>query len=56
MEVLYPRLVNGGILIVDDYGHWMGAKKAVTEYFAANGRDSKKLRPIDYSAVMMVKS
>lgn len=55
MEVLYPRLVEGGILIVDDYGHWMGARKAIQEYFAAHGWDAKKLKPIDYTAVMMVK-
>ncbi len=33
LEVLYPRLVPGGILLLDDYGHWGGAKKAVDEYF-----------------------
>lgn len=31
---LYPRLAAGGILIIDDYGHWQGARKAVEEYFA----------------------
>jgi O-methyltransferase len=30
---LYPLLKKGGILILDDYGHWAGAKKAVDEYF-----------------------
>jgi len=29
---LYPRLAPGGILIIDDYGHWAGARKAVDEY------------------------
>jgi len=38
MEILYPRLSVGGILIVDDYGVWGGSKKAVDEYFAKNGR------------------
>lgn len=33
LQVLYPRLQVGGILIVDDYGHWGGARKAVDEYF-----------------------
>ena len=33
LEVLWPRLVPGGVLIVDDYGHWGGAKKAVDEFF-----------------------
>jgi hypothetical protein len=35
LEVLYPRLARGGVLIVDDYGHWAGARRAVDEYFAA---------------------
>lgn len=30
---LYPRLSRGGTLIVDDYGYWDGARKAVDEYF-----------------------
>jgi hypothetical protein len=34
MDVLYPRLSKGGVLIVDDYGEWAGARKAVDEYFA----------------------
>ena len=33
LEVLYPRLVKGGVLIIDDYGQWKGARKAVDEYF-----------------------
>lgn len=31
---LYPRLADGGVLIIDDYGHWQGARRAVDEYFA----------------------
>ena len=33
---LWPRLQVGGVLILDDYGHWEGARKAVDEYFAAS--------------------
>ena len=33
LELLYPLLSNAGILIIDDYGDWEGAKKAVDEYF-----------------------
>ena len=51
---LYPRLVEGGILIVDDYGHWQGAKKAVDGYFLAQGIDAK-LRTIDYSGRLLIK-
>lgn len=32
---LWPRLVRGGVLIIDDYGYWQGARKAVDEYLAA---------------------
>ena len=34
---LYPRLSHGGVLIIDDYGHWLGARKAVDEYIEENG-------------------
>lgn len=33
---LYPRLAPHGVLIIDDYGDWLGARKAVDEYFAAS--------------------
>jgi hypothetical protein len=33
LEKLYPKLVPGGILVVDDYGSFDGAKKAFDEYF-----------------------
>jgi O-methyltransferase len=32
LQQLYPRLSPGGVLIVDDYGSWAGARKAVEEY------------------------
>lgn len=33
---LFPRLEKGGVLIIDDYGYWKGARKAVDEYLAEN--------------------
>jgi O-methyltransferase len=33
LEVLYPILSEKGVLIVDDYGCWEGARKAIDEYF-----------------------
>lgn len=33
LEHLYPRLSPGGVLIVDDYGKFSGATRAVDEYF-----------------------
>ena len=33
MVHLFPRISDGGVLIIDDYGHWAGARRAVDEYF-----------------------
>ncbi len=54
LEHLYPRLVPGGVLIVDDYGHWEGARRAVDEYFAA-AAPAPLLQRIDYTGRMAVK-
>ena len=37
LEHLYPRLSRGGVLIVDDYGFWRGAREACDEYFGRHG-------------------
>ena len=29
LEHLYPRMPSGGVLLVDDYGHWAGSRLAV---------------------------
>ncbi|MFI5511718.1 TylF/MycF/NovP-related O-methyltransferase [Mycobacterium sp. NPDC051804] len=33
LEHLYPRIPVGGVLVIDDYGYWKGARKAVDDYF-----------------------
>jgi O-methyltransferase len=33
---LFPLLRRGGVLIIDDYGYWSGAKKATDEYISKN--------------------
>ncbi|MFC4599635.1 TylF/MycF/NovP-related O-methyltransferase [Cohnella hongkongensis] len=33
LEHLYPRIVTGGVLILDDYGTFPGETKAVDDYF-----------------------
>lgn len=53
LQRLYPRLVPGGVLIIDDYGHWQGCRKAVDEYFA---NTSVIFKRIDYTGVMLIKS
>ena len=51
---LFPRLSVGGVLIIDDYGHWKGARKAVDDYLAATG-NRLLLSRIDYTGRMAVK-
>lgn len=51
---LYPRLSVGGVLIIDDYGHWQGARRAVDEYIAEN-RLKVLLNRIDETGRICVK-
>lgn len=55
LETLYPRLVPGGVCILDDYGHWQGARRAVDEYFAARG-PRPYMHTIDYSGRVFMKT
>lgn len=34
---LFPRLSSRGVLIVDDYDYWKGARRATDQYFSENG-------------------
>jgi O-methyltransferase len=52
---LYPRLVDRGVLILDDYGHWQGARKAVDE-FVATLDDPILLHRIDRSGRVAIKT
>ena len=54
LEHLWPRLVPGGVLIIDDYGHWAGAREAVDEYFGGRA-DAPLLTRIDYTGRLAVK-
>jgi hypothetical protein len=53
LEILYPKLSNKGVLIVDDYGHWKGAKKAVDEYFK---NMDITISQIDYTGIKIIKN
>lgn len=52
LEILYPLLAPGGILIIDDYGWWEGARKAVDEFFT----DPVLIHRIDFTGRMIIKS
>ncbi|MEZ4798719.1 MAG: TylF/MycF/NovP-related O-methyltransferase [Flavobacteriales bacterium] len=42
LEHLWPRIVKGGVLILDDYGTFPGETKAVDEYFKDKNVEIKK--------------
>lgn len=51
---LFPKLISGGVLIIDDYGHWQGARKAVDQYFAEQ-KIPILLNRIDYTGRIAIK-
>jgi len=54
LEHLWPRLVPGGICIIDDYGHWKGSRQAVDEYLAEHDLRVFMHR-LDYTGRLIVK-
>jgi O-methyltransferase len=50
---LWPRLSPGGVLIIDDYGHWQGARRAVDEFLATV--EPVLLQRIDYTGRLALK-
>lgn len=55
MQHLYPRLAPEGVLIVDDYGHWEGCRKAIDEYFSEGHSSPILLNRVDYTCRIGVK-
>ncbi len=51
---LYPRVSPGGVIIIDDYGHWTGARKAVDQYLAEQ-KLTVLLHRIDYTGRAFLK-
>ncbi len=54
LENLYPRLEKMGILILDDYGHFLGARRAADGYFEKQKNPVFKMR-IDYTGRLIRK-
>jgi hypothetical protein len=54
LKYLFPKLVKGGVLIIDDYGHWQGAREAVDQYFKENNIHML-LNRIDYTGRIGIK-
>jgi O-methyltransferase len=55
LEHLFPRLMPHGVLIIDDYGHLKGARKAVDEYVAQLSVPLMLMR-VDYTGRVAVKN
>lgn len=51
---LYPKLVKGGVLLIDDYGFWKGARKAIDEYISEN-KIQILLNRLDYTGRIGIK-
>jgi len=54
LENLYPLLSKGGILIIDDYGHYKGSRKATDDYMEKN-KIPFFLSRVDYTCRIGVK-
>ena len=51
---LYPQVVSHGITLIDDYGHWQGARQATDEFIARLPHPVFLMR-VDYTARLWVK-
>jgi hypothetical protein len=54
LEGLYDRVSPGGIIQIDDYGYWAGARRAVDEFIEKENIDVE-LQQIDYEGRQLTK-
>jgi hypothetical protein len=51
---LFPLVASNGVVIIDDYGHWQGARRAVDDFF-----DKAPFKPLlnrlDYTGRLLIK-
>lgn len=53
LNILYPKLLDKGVLIIDDYGHWQGCKRATDEFFL---NKNIIINYIDYTGIFVIKN
>jgi O-methyltransferase len=53
LENFYDKVSKNGVIIIDDYGHWQGCKKAVDEFLSKNPKI--EIEKIDYTGVKFFK-
>lgn len=51
LENLYPKLSDGGYIIIDDYFSWAGCRSAVEEFRGMNAGACGELITVDWTAV-----
>ncbi|MDB4458974.1 TylF/MycF family methyltransferase [bacterium] len=54
LEHLYDKVTPGGVIQIDDYGHWAGARKALHEFLDARGIEVE-LKYLDYTGRQFIK-
>ncbi|MFC1630144.1 TylF/MycF/NovP-related O-methyltransferase [Patescibacteria group bacterium] len=54
LDALYDKIVCGGYVVIDDYGHWEGTKKAVDEFLRERGLNPTLIK-IDYTGIYFKK-
>jgi hypothetical protein len=55
LDSLYDQVVPGGVIQLDDYGYWKGARKAVDEFLDQRGIQTP-LHRLDYSGRFFIRS
>lgn len=53
-ETLYDLVTPGGVIVIDDYGHFEGCRRATNEFLAAHAPDAY-LHHIDYTGRYLIK-
>ena len=50
LEHLYPRVISGGLVILDEYAHkdWGGESKALEDYFASLSKPIPELKTLNW--------
>ena len=57
LQILLPKVVLGGVLIMDDYGAWAGARKAFDDFRKNGGlRGFALFRNHFYGAIVAVRT
>ena len=55
LEILYPLLSVGGVLLLDDYGFWAGQRKATDDYFAGENHITPMLHIVSSAGRAAIK-